>query len=224
MAQPLTRGGPGSSSHEVREVFPRAERDSGVGARVERLRSILESEHDINLVRSVNGELSRLRSLFKSRRELFDPQTLTELKRLSEFAAARADEEVRTLRQPALNALRETFGYDSFRPGQEELIMSILSGRDTLGIMPTGAGKSLTFQIPARLLGGTTLVVSPLIALMKDQVDALLEVGMRATYLNSSLEPEERADRLKRLARGEYELLYAAPEGLASSESSPRGK
>src|SRR5690606_11841467 len=87
----------------------------------------------------------------------------------------------------------------------------------TIGIMPTGAGKSLSFQIPARLLGGTTLVISPLIALMKDQVDAVLEVGIRATYLNSSLDSEERADRLRRLSAGEYELLYAAPEGLEAS-------
>ena len=83
--------------------------------------------------------------------------------------------------------------------------------------MPTGAGKSLTYQIPARTMGGTTLVVSPLIALMKDQVDALGEVGMRATFLNSSLSFEERNDRLDRLRRGEYEILYAAPEGLEAS-------
>ncbi|MGC3997657.1 MAG: ATP-dependent DNA helicase RecQ [Anaeromyxobacter sp.] len=83
--------------------------------------------------------------------------------------------------------------------------------------MPTGAGKSLTYQIPARLLGGTTLVVSPLIALMKDQVDAMARAGLRATFLNSSLAPDERRDRVRRLRDGELELLYAAPEGLEAS-------
>src|SRR5205814_652240 len=114
-------------------------------------------------------------------------------------------------------ALKTTFGYDRFRPGQEEIITAVLAGRDCLGVMPTGAGKSLTYQIPARLLGGTTLVVSPLIALMKDQVDAAEQNGLRATFLNSSLEPEERRRRTEALRRGEYELVYAAPEGLEAS-------
>jgi ATP-dependent DNA helicase RecQ len=83
--------------------------------------------------------------------------------------------------------------------------------------MPTGAGKSLTYQLPARLLGGTTLVISPLIALMKDQVDALGELGIRATFLNSTLEPGERNRRVEALRRGEFELVYAAPEGLEAS-------
>ncbi len=90
----------------------------------------------------------------------------------------------------------------------------MLRGRDCIGVMPTGAGKSLTFQIPARLLGGTVLVVSPLISLMKDQVDALVRNGFRATVLNSSLDFERRRDALRRLRAGEYELLYVAPEGL----------
>jgi ATP-dependent DNA helicase RecQ len=113
--------------------------------------------------------------------------------------------------------LKETFGYDSFRPGQLPIIESVLSGRDCVGIMPTGAGKSLTFQLPARVLGGTTLVISPLIALMKDQVDGVNELGMRATFLNSSLPPDERRERINRLRRGEFELVYAAPEGLEAS-------
>ncbi len=113
--------------------------------------------------------------------------------------------------------LREVFGHAAFRPGQEEIVAAVLSGRDCLGVMPTGAGKSITYQIPARLLGGTTLVVSPLIALMKDQVDAMGRVGLRATFLNSSLSPEERRDRVRALRRGEVELLYAAPEGLEAS-------
>ena len=114
-------------------------------------------------------------------------------------------------------ALRESFGFAAFRTGQREIIESLLNGRDCVGIMPTGAGKSLTFQLTARLLGGTTLVISPLIALMKDQVDGLHEVGIRATFLNSSLDPEERNDRVARLRQGEYELVYAAPEGLDAS-------
>lgn len=113
--------------------------------------------------------------------------------------------------------LKSTFGYSSFRPGQREIIEAAISGKDCIGIMPTGAGKSLTYQLAARVLGGTSLVISPLIALMKDQVDALDEMGMRATFLNSSLSPAERADRTARMRRGEYELVYAAPEGIEAS-------
>jgi ATP-dependent DNA helicase RecQ len=116
--------------------------------------------------------------------------------------------------------LREVFGHQEFRPGQEPIVEAVLAGRDCLGVMPTGAGKSLTYQIPARILGGTTLVISPLIALMKDQVDAMARVGMRATFLNSSLEPEERRARVQGVRRGEYELVYAAPEGLEASVGS----
>jgi len=93
----------------------------------------------------------------------------------------------------------------------------VLAGRDCIGVMPTGAGKSLTYQIPARVLGGTTLVVSPLIALMKDQVDALGRIGLKATFLNSSLPPEERRERVRKVRQGDYELVYAAPEGLEGS-------
>ncbi len=110
--------------------------------------------------------------------------------------------------------LKEVFGYPSFRPGQREIIDAVLAGRDCVGVMPTGGGKSLTYQIPARVLGGATLVVSPLIALMKDQVDAANSVGLRATFLNSSLSPDERRARVEGLRRGDYELVYAAPEGL----------
>ncbi len=110
--------------------------------------------------------------------------------------------------------LQSTFGYSSFRPGQEEIIQAVLSGRDCIGVMPTGAGKSLTYQIPARILSGMTLVISPLIALMKDQVDGLTEIGIRATFINSSLTPAERRERMECLKAGEYDLVYAAPEGL----------
>ena len=90
----------------------------------------------------------------------------------------------------------------------------MVAGRDFIAVMPTGAGKSLTFQVPARLLDGTELVVSPLISLMKDQVDALTHLGFRAAAINSSLELREREQRLRTLAAGEYELVYLAPEGL----------
>lgn len=202
---------------------------SGLAVRVAALRQRLESaaeevatgeEHELAVLREAQAELSRLRAVFRRNRERFTPELLRELRELSLLAQKRSEAGWKKARHLAEAALRETFGYSHFRPGQEELIASVLSGRDTVGIMPTGAGKSLTYQIPARLLGGTTLVVSPLIALMKDQVDALREVGIRATFLNSSLDPEERNERLARLARGEYEILYAAPEGLEASVGS----
>src|SRR6185503_6936704 len=111
-------------------------------------------------------------------------------------------------------ALRETFGYDTFRPGQREVIEAVMEGRDCIAVMPTGAGKSLTFQLPARLLDGTVLVISPLISLMKDQVDQLTELGFAATAINSTLEFDERRRRLDALRRGKYELVYLAPEAL----------
>jgi ATP-dependent DNA helicase RecQ len=113
--------------------------------------------------------------------------------------------------------LRDVFGFDDFRPGQREVIDAVLAGRDCIAVMPTGAGKSLTYQLPARLLDGTVLVVSPLISLMKDQVDALLELGFRAAEINSTLAWEERQERLATLRAGGYELVYLAPEALDGS-------
>ncbi len=113
-----------------------------------------------------------------------------------------------------LDVLRRVFGYDSFRPGQREVVEAVLRGEDCIAVMPTGAGKSLTFQLPARMLPGTVVVLSPMISLMKDQVDALRELGFRAVAINSSLEPGERRRRLDGLRRGEYELVYLAPEAL----------
>jgi len=110
--------------------------------------------------------------------------------------------------------LKEQFGYDSFRPGQEEAIDGILSGRDTLAVMPTGAGKSLCYQIPALLLPGMTIVISPLISLMKDQVSALREAGCPAAYLNSSLGPQEYYQAIGEIKSGGIKLLYIAPERL----------
>jgi ATP-dependent DNA helicase RecQ len=121
---------------------------------------------------------------------------------------------VRAVADSPDSVLREVFGYHTFRPGQREVIDAVLAGRDCIGVMPTGAGKSLTFQVPAKLLGGTVLVISPLISLMKDQVDGLERLGFRAAVFNSTLDDLDRWDRLQQLRRGELELLYVAPEGL----------
>jgi ATP-dependent DNA helicase RecQ len=117
-------------------------------------------------------------------------------------------------RDEPYSILKKYFGYSQFRPGQEEVINAILEGRDVLAVMPTGAGKSLCYQIPALLLKGLTLVVSPLISLMKDQVNALQDAGVPAAFLNSSLGPGEYQETISRAARGEYKLLYIAPERL----------
>ncbi|WP_416195386.1 DNA helicase RecQ [Selenomonas sp.] len=110
--------------------------------------------------------------------------------------------------------LKKYFGYDAFRPAQLPVVRSLLAGRDTVAIMPTGAGKSICFQVPALLFPGVTLVISPLISLMKDQVDALRDAGVRATYINSSLSSAAARERYAGLAAGAYDLIYVAPERL----------
>ena len=110
--------------------------------------------------------------------------------------------------------LKQYFGHDSFRGGQETLIDALLAGRDVLGVMPTGAGKSMCYQIPALLLAGVTVIVSPLISLMADQVTALVEAGVPAAYLNSALTPGQCTTVLRRLVEGRYKLIYVAPERL----------
>lgn len=121
-----------------------------------------------------------------------------------------------TLITQATAVLRDYFGYDSFRTGQQNVIDNVLSGRDTLCVMPTGGGKSICYQVPALVMEGTVLVISPLISLMKDQVDALHEAGIAAAYINSSLSSEEYRNTMDRAERGEYRLLYVAPERLDS--------
>ena len=112
-------------------------------------------------------------------------------------------------------ALRTHFGYESFQPGQEEVIRRVLDGKDKLAILATGAGKSLCYQLPALLLPGTTVVVSPLIALMKDQIDMLAEAGISSTIaLNSTLSDEEEISYLERVAGGTLKLIYVTPERL----------
>ncbi len=113
-----------------------------------------------------------------------------------------------------LPALKKHFGYSAFRPLQEEIVRDALAGRDVFALMPTGGGKSLCFQLPALLRDGLTIVISPLISLMKDQVDALQASGVAATFLNSSLDGPEAKARLRGLYNGEYRLLYLAPERL----------
>lgn len=113
-------------------------------------------------------------------------------------------------------ALKTVFGYDSFRSGQEAVINAILEGRDILAVMPTGAGKSLCYQVPAMLLSGTTLVISPLISLMQDQVKALNEAGVDAAFINSSLSEKELTDTFKNAYKGHYKIIYVAPERLMS--------
>lgn len=117
--------------------------------------------------------------------------------------------------EEARKALKVHFGYDGFRPGQETLVGAILSGRDCLGVMPTGAGKSICYQIPGVVLPGLTLVVSPLVSLMGDQVRALLDAGVRGSYLNSTLTPGQQNTVMKRALEGRYDIMYVAPERLA---------
>ena len=116
-----------------------------------------------------------------------------------------------------LPLLKQYFGFTSFRPLQEEIIRDSLAGKDVFALLPTGGGKSLCFQLPALARDGLTVVVSPLIALMKDQVDALQASGIPATFLNSSLAADESRKRLRGLHNGEFRLLYAAPERLMLS-------
>ncbi|HBR28289.1 MAG TPA: DNA helicase RecQ [Firmicutes bacterium] len=125
--------------------------------------------------------------------------------------------EVRIILAQAEELLQKYYGYGSFRPGQARVIESILDSRDTLAIMPTGAGKSICFQIPALLFAGVTLVVSPLISLMKDQVDTLTNLGIPAAMINSSLSPAEVERRIEETAAGAYKILYVAPERLGAA-------
>ena len=115
-------------------------------------------------------------------------------------------------------ALETYFGYTEFRPGQEKLIDGLLGGRDILGIMPTGGGKSLCYQIPALLLPGVTFVVSPLISLMKDQVAALKNAGVSAAYLNSSLTPGQLRHATANVRQRQYKIVYVAPERLMTAD------
>ena len=124
----------------------------------------------------------------------------------------------------ARQALRQHFGYADFRPGQTQAVESVLQGQDTLVVLPTGGGKSLCYQVPALMLPHLTIVISPLISLMKDQVDALARRGLPATFVNSSLTSTQVADRLARVQRGEFKLLYVAPERFDVGSTAERLK
>src|SRR4051794_8912208 len=117
------------------------------------------------------------------------------------------------------NILKDIFGYDSFRHNQQEIVEHVLAGKDAVVLMPTGGGKSLCYQVPALCLPGVTIVVSPLIALMKDQVDALLANGISAAFLNSTQSAAEQARIFQRLKANELRLLYLAPERLMGNET-----
>ncbi|MBQ8171941.1 MAG: DNA helicase RecQ [Oscillospiraceae bacterium] len=116
------------------------------------------------------------------------------------------------------DVLKQYFGHSTFRSGQEELIDHVLSGGDCLGVMPTGAGKSMCYQIPALMMDGTTIVISPLISLMKDQVESLVQSGVSAAYINSTLSPHEYYAVLRGASQGEYRILYVAPERLTAED------
>ncbi len=118
-------------------------------------------------------------------------------------------------REVALDTLKEVFGFQSFRPNQEEIISHLLNRQDVFAVMPTGGGKSLCYQLPARLMNGTTVVISPLISLMKDQVDAALENGISAAFINSSLTPKETSSIFRSLKSNAFDMLYIAPERFA---------
>src|SRR5919202_4543147 len=119
--------------------------------------------------------------------------------------------------EAALAALRNHFGFEDFREGQREVISAVLEGHDTVVVMPTGVGKSLCYQLPALMMEGATLVVSPLIALMKDQVDALRARDLPATFINSSIDFEEQKARIQGIRRGDFKLVYVAPERFRSN-------
>ena len=114
--------------------------------------------------------------------------------------------------------LRHYFGYSSFRKGQENMVDCLLSGRDALGIMPTGAGKSICYQVPAIMMQGITIVVSPLVSLMKDQVNSLVQQGVSAAYINSSLTYQQYLKVLQYVYEGRYKIIYVAPERLLTSD------
>jgi ATP-dependent DNA helicase RecQ len=169
--------------------------------------------------RSAVGErLSELRLLYRRNPSAFSTEVLGMLREIAGALASNGRGAGRPEgTQPPEEVLKDVFGYDSFRPGQREIIDAVLAGQDCVGVMPTGSGKSLTYQVPAIAMGRFALVVSPLIALMKDQVDALTEAGVSATFLNSSLSFDERRERLVDIAAGKHRLVYAAPEGLEAS-------
>ncbi len=150
-------------------------------------------------------------ALFELAEHFEEPEAVSDYD-TADFSESNAENEQKYETPEA--ALKGLFGYDSFRPGQRAVIDSILAGRDTLAVMPTGAGKSLCYQVPAVLLPGVTLVISPLISLMQDQVQALQEAGVSAAFINSSLSESTFSQTLRKAKQGFYKILYVAPERL----------
>jgi ATP-dependent DNA helicase RecQ len=167
----------------------------------------------------LSQRLSELRLLYKRNPSAFSAEVLGMLREVAGAVTAgeRGARGAEAPAQPPEEVLKDVFGYDRFRPGQREIIDAVLAGQDCVGVMPTGSGKSLTYQVPAIAMGRFALVVSPLIALMKDQVDALSEAGVSATFLNSTLSFDERRERMADIAAGKHRLVYVAPEGLEAS-------
>jgi ATP-dependent DNA helicase RecQ len=181
-------------------------------------REAQQSEAKTDERRSAVAErLSELRQLYKRNPAAFSTEVLGMLREIAGAVTVPRSGSQPAPAQPPEEVLKDIFGYDSFRPGQREIIDAVLAGQDCVGVMPTGSGKSLTYQVPAIAMGRFALVVSPLIALMKDQVDALTEAGVSATFLNSSLTFDERRERLAAIAAGKHRLVYVAPEGLEAS-------
>ena len=203
----------GSALVEAPDAIPSPQVSASVDDAVSELRRLFAegAQHEAECER----RLEALRAQWAMHPAGFSPANVAALREIS--AGLRGRKYRGEHLGKATAVLKNVFGYRAFRPGQEDIIATVLAGRDCVGVMPTGAGKSLTYQIPARILGGTTLVVSPLIALMKDQVDAVNDVGLRATFLNSSLDYDEKRERVARAVAGKYELIYAAPEGLEAS-------
>src|SRR6056297_353029 len=135
-----------------------------------------------------------------------------------EFKIKMDNKETLLMLEKAKKILKKYYGFQKFKEGQQEVIASILNKKDTVAIMPTGSGKSLCYQIPSVIFSGVTIVISPLISLMKDQVDALEGMGMAATYINSAINYTEVEERFQQTAKGKYKLLYVAPERLKSSK------
>ena len=199
----MVSGGVADADSEPRD-------EAAVRVAVNRLAEILGAgDSTMAVLDDCRARLHGLRLAFRREPGLFDADPVALLKALAATLKER--------RPVPVSVLSETLGYPSFRKGQREIIDAVLVGRDCVGVMPTGAGKSMTYQVPARVLGGTALVISPLIALMKDQVDALTEAGVRATFLNSTVPLEERSRRMAAIEAGEMELVYVAPEGLNAS-------
>jgi ATP-dependent DNA helicase RecQ len=181
-------------------------------------REAQQSEPQTDERRSAVAErLSELRQLYRRNPAAFSTEVLGMLREIAGAVTVSRSGSQPAPVQPPEEVLKDVFGYDSFRPGQREIIDAVLAGQDCVGVMPTGSGKSLTYQVPAIAMGRFALVVSPLIALMKDQVDALTEAGVSATFLNSSLTFDERRERLAAIAAGKHRLVYVAPEGLEAS-------